>query len=253
MFTQILVLNSILAFSKCKSFIENGQRLENMSWRLWQFNHSRKPTNKIGNTTIKRFITGVLLSPADTVHDAYSHEVPQQIESGKEQFEQRPTEMSRTSSFCMVPASVNHVTNEPTAVKEAVMIPQQRQPPKQHTNQFVIITDDEEEDDDDDDYYLSDEDDDYKQDINYHFVNDFKKTQPRPTTPRRSLLSDLFGRASSPPSLLSNSASSFTSTTTSIILDDDTHQHLSHIALTKQKPSTSDPSELRWRESFHGW
>jgi hypothetical protein len=218
-----------------------------MSWRLWQFNHSRKPTNKIDNSAIKRFITAVLLSPADTVHDAYSHEVPQQIESVKEEFEQRPTstEMSRTSSFCMVPTTVS----SETIVEKEPIISEQHQ-----KKQFIVITDDDEEEDEDeeeDDYYLSDEDDDYEQDINYHFVNDFKKTQPRPTTPRRSLLSDLFGRVSSPPSLLSNSTSSFTSTTTSIILDN--NEHSSHIALTREKPSTSDPSEIRWRESFHGW
>jgi hypothetical protein len=246
---QVLNKHFFLAFNKCKSFIENGQRLENMSWRLWQFNHSRKSTNKIDNSTIKRFITAVLLSPADTVHDAYSHEVPQQIRSAKEE---RPTEMSRTSSFCMVPVAttVDHVPNESTKVQQS----------EQLQKQFVVVTDDddEDEDEDEDDYYLSDEDeeeeedDDYEQNIN--FVNDFKKTQPRPTTPRRSLLSDLFGRVSSPPSLLSNSTSSFTSTTsTSITLDDEAHQHSSHIALTKQKPSTSDPSEIRWRESFHGW
>ncbi|KAI8990914.1 hypothetical protein BDF20DRAFT_831004 [Mycotypha africana] len=34
------------AFNKCKSFIKHGQRLENMSWRLWRYNHQQSCAEK---------------------------------------------------------------------------------------------------------------------------------------------------------------------------------------------------------------
>lgn len=204
----------MIAFNKCKSFIENGQRLEYMSWRLWH----RQQHDRIDNN-IKQIITSLILSPATLVHDAYSHEVPQSTQKcypSTIHHHASSTSLSRSSSFCKV--------------KKDIVI--------------------QKEEEDYDDYYLSDEDDIYEDDIyeeddlyddvNYHFVKDFTKTQPRPATPRRSLLSDLLQRA---PSLLSNSSCSFTSnnsTTTqnSIIIDNE---------------SNNKHNNNEWRESFHGW
>ncbi|OBZ85020.1 hypothetical protein A0J61_06925 [Choanephora cucurbitarum] len=236
-----------IAFNKSKNYIENGQRLENMSWRLWQY--QRQPTNKIDNSTIKRFITSVLLSPA-AVHDADSHEVAQE----KCYDDEGNKELSCSSSIIIV----DHKYQPATA---SLSPPQDNQTT---TRNNIIITEDEE----DEDYYLSDDDlydeDDEEEeqlsDINTNFVRDFQKTQPRPTTPRRSLLSDLFSRVSSPPSLLSNSTSSFTSTNTNNSSMED-HQHAqqhssfskNHAALSILRENDSTPNETRWRESFHGW
>ncbi|KAI8090263.1 uncharacterized protein B0P05DRAFT_584478 [Gilbertella persicaria] len=234
------------AFNKCKNYIENGQRLENMSWRLWQY--QRQPTNKIDNNTIKRFITSVLLSPA-AVHDAHSHEV---VRERCHDDEANKEESSCSSSIVVI----DNKQQQETCSKHVVIIEEDEE--------------EEDEDDDDDDYYPSEDDlyddEDYEEqekeqvnDISYHFV----KTQPRPTTPRRSLLSDLLGRVSSPPSLLSNSTSSFTSTNT--IEDQQQSQqqqqqqqqqqetfHKTNLTLSILQKD-SQQNEIRWRESFHGW
>lgn len=39
-----LINNTIIVFSKCKDSLENGRRLENMSWRLWYRESSLKQT-----------------------------------------------------------------------------------------------------------------------------------------------------------------------------------------------------------------
>ncbi|CEP17353.1 hypothetical protein [Parasitella parasitica] len=266
------------AFNKCKPFIENGTRLENISWRLWQY--QRQPTNKIDNTTIKRFITSVLLSPAN-VHDAYSHEVPQP----RTQKCYEPTTImpphepkSATSSFIVLDA------NKPERKPDA-----KNNEDDYEDDEDYYLSDDLYDDDDED---LYDDDDEDEQDVaNQHkqqqqqqqrakeesqFINDFKKTQPRPTTPRRSLLSDLLGRVSPPPSLLSNSTCSFTtanslmedesssassSSSTASTTSSNENKNTSKIALnphpfvntTSVSNATNDPSQARWRESFHGW
>ncbi|KAG2213547.1 uncharacterized protein EV154DRAFT_530420 [Mucor mucedo] len=179
------------------------KRLEYMSWRQWHLQNKHK---EVDNKST------LLLSAAATTHDAYSHEVPQTQKCYPSTIHHHAsTSLSRSSSFCKTDAL---------------------------------------DEEDDDDYYLSDEDiyeddddeDLYQDDVNYHFVKDFTKTQPRPATPRRSLLSDLLQRA---PSLLSNSSCSFTSnnssTTQSSILLDDTHQ------------KNTNHHTTEWRESFHGW
>ncbi|KAL9542143.1 hypothetical protein MBANPS3_008757 [Mucor bainieri] len=279
------------AFTKCKPYIENGTRLENMSWRLWQY--QRQPTNYIDNTTIKRFITSVLLSPVN-VHDAYSHEVAQPIQKC----------CTPTTTTAMAPAEPKSATSSFVVVDEKVKaddMQAKEQPDEQHDDDDDAYEDDEYEDDED--YYLSDdlyddEDDDLydddQEEENDHvddvkasrikeesqFNHDFRKMQPRPTTPRRSLLSDLLGRVSSPPSLLSNSTCSFTtnnsltedesssasssssastSSSTTTTNTTNTTKYTSKIALnTQHHPftttnTTNDLSEIRWRESFHGW
>lgn len=288
------------AFTKCKPYIENGTRLENMSWRLWQY--QRQPTNYIDNTTIKRFITSVLLSPVN-VHDAYSHEVAQ------------PTQKcyTPTTTTTMAPAEPKSATSSFIVVNEKVKADDLQTKEQQHDDDDDDNDDndayEDDEYEDDEDYYLSDDlyddedddlyDDDEEQEEGDHtddvkanpsqikeenqFNHDFKKTQPRPTTPRRSLLSDLLGRVSSPPSLLSNSTCSFTtnnsltedesssasssssaSTSSSTTTNNTTNttkyntNHSSKIALnTQHHPfttnTTNDLSEIRWRESFHGW
>ncbi|KAK4510759.1 uncharacterized protein ATC70_005192 [Mucor velutinosus] len=281
------------AFAKCKPFIENGTRLENMSWRLWQY--QRQPTNYIDNTTIKRFITSVLLSPV-SVHDAYSHEVAQHTQKC----------YTPTTTTTMAPAELESATSSFIVVDDKAKaddMPAKEQQDEQHGDDDDDDNDDTYEDDeyeDDEDYYLSDdlyddEDDDLYEDDHVdnvkanpsqikeesQFNHDFKKMQPRPTTPRRSLLSDLLGRVSSPPSLLSNSTCSFTtnnsltedesssasssssastssSTTTNNTTTKYTTNHPSKIALNTQhhpftNNTTNDLSEIRWRESFHGW
>ncbi|CAO3646275.1 unnamed protein product [Mucor fragilis] len=283
------------AFAKCKPYIENGTRLENMSWRLWQY--QRQPTNYIDNTTIKRFITSVLLSPVN-VHDAYSHEVAQ------------PTQKCYTPTTTMAPAELESATSSFIVVDETAKADDMQAKEQQNearSNDEAAYEDDEYEDDED--YYLSDdlyddddddlydddeqEEDDHVDDVKANpphtreesqFNHDFRKMQPRPTTPRRSLLSDLLGRVSPPPSLLTNSTCSFTtnnsltedessstsssssastssSTTTTNSTTNTTKyntNHTSKIALnTQHHPfttnTTNDLSEIRWRESFHGW
>ncbi|RCI05569.1 hypothetical protein CU098_001226 [Rhizopus stolonifer] len=49
--------------NKCKNYIENGQRLEYMSWRLWQYKTLHK--------------TSAPASSAGVAHDAFCHEVSQ--------------------------------------------------------------------------------------------------------------------------------------------------------------------------------
>ena len=241
-----------------------------MSWRLW---HQQKK-NKVDNN-----IASLLLSPATSfVHDAYSHEVSQSTQkcyestiqhhassSNQQQQEKDASLLSRSSSFCKVvyqdtKLDVKQLQNE----------------------------EEDEDDEDDDDYYLSeddiyedDEEEDYCNEINYHFVQDFKKTQPRPATPKRSLLSDLLQRVSSPPSLLSNSSCSFASNSTSthhssILLDDYNNNnnnnntkhssittttklpvHLTTTATTTIATNKNHANDIqhdvKWRESFHGW
>ncbi|GAA5806972.1 hypothetical protein MFLAVUS_000321 [Mucor flavus] len=256
-------------FSKCKSFIDHGKRLEYMSWRLW---YCRQQNDRIDNN-IKQIITSLLLSPAFPVHDAYSHEVSQAAQNcfqstiqhhasiNKQQQQQQqqlhasptlepPTILSRSSSFCKVKDNTPSLTN--SILHTRVVVPEQKQ------------EQDEEEDDlddyeEDEDYYLSDDDDIYEEDlddINYQFVRDFTKTQPRPLIPRRSLLSDLLQRVSSPPSLLSNSSSSFTSNSTttqhSIILDDEfNHKH--NTTASPNNSILTTHNEQRWKQSFRGW
>ncbi|KAL0140917.1 hypothetical protein V8B55DRAFT_1511522 [Mucor lusitanicus] len=270
------------AFTKCKPYIENGTRLENMSWRLWQY--QRQPTNYIDNTTIKRFITSVLLSPVN-VHDAYSHEVAQPAQKC----------YTPTTTTTMAPAEPKSATFSFIVVDDKVNKADDLQAKEPHD-------DDDDEYEDDEDYYLSDDlydddlyDEDDQEEEHDHvddvkanpsqirkesqFNHDFRKMQPRPTTPRRSLLSDLLGRVSSPPSLLSNSTCSFT--TNSSLTEDESSSsassssssastssstttnttkyntnHSSKIASTTQHhpfTTNTDPSEIRWRESFHGW
>ncbi|GAN11124.1 hypothetical protein MAM1_0478c10681 [Mucor ambiguus] len=277
------------AFTKCKPYIENGTRLENMSWRLWQY--QRQPTNYIDNTTIKRFITSVLLSPVN-VHDAYSHEVAQPAQKC----------YTPTTTTTMAPAELKSATSSFIVVDEKVKTDDMQAKEQQDEQHDDAYEDDEYEDDEDyylsddlyddedDDLYDDDQEDDHVDDVKAsqikeesQFNHDFKKMQPRPTTPRRSLLSDLLGRVSSPPSLLSNSTCSFTtnnsltedesssasssssastssSTTTNNTANATKYNtsHTSKIALnTQHQPFTTntahDLSEIRWRESFHGW
>ncbi|KAI8080929.1 hypothetical protein BDF21DRAFT_398617 [Thamnidium elegans] len=265
--------NMWTVFSKCKSYINHGQRLEYMSWRLW---YCRQQNDRIDNN-IKQIITSLLLSPAFPVHDAYSHEVPQAAQNcfqstiqhhasinNKQQHAspilEPPTTTSSRSSFCKVKDNTPSLTNSiiHTRVEEY----------KQDDDNEDDDLDDEEEEDEED-YYLSDDDDIYEDeqddldDINYQFVRDFTKTQPRPFTPRRSLLSDLLQRVSSPPSLLSNSSSSFTSNSTttqhSIILDDDfNHKHNNNTTASPNNSilttkNSNNNNEIRWKQSFHGW
>lgn len=255
--------NKILAFHKCKSYIEQGQRLEYMSWRLW---HQEKKQHRIDNN-IKQMITSLLLSPAATcsVHDAYSHEVPQS-----------PQKCYESTIHCH--ASNNNKQDDACNVVVDLPIIDDAKAVKKEKEQEAAIrdVDDVEDDDDvddedydDDDYYLSDEEEDEDDivdtdDMNYHFVRDFKKTQPRPATPRRSLLSDLFQRASPPPpSLLSNSSSSFTSHSTTTTIEEQQqqekipeqqqqqkhHQHQQQLQHQQQQQL----QQMKWRESFHGW
>lgn len=155
-----------------------------------------------------------LLLSAVATHDAYSHEVPQTQKCYPSTIHHHAsTSLSRSSSFCKTDA----------------------------------LLDEEDEDDyylSDEDIYEDDEDDLYQDDVNYHFVKDFTKTQPRPATPRRSLLSDLLQRA---PSLLSNSSCSFTSTASSqasLVEDSSLNNH--------QKINNNNTT-TEWSESFHGW
>ncbi|KAI9273195.1 hypothetical protein EDC94DRAFT_594158 [Helicostylum pulchrum] len=279
--------NMWTGFSKCKSYRDHGQqRLEYMSWRLW---YCRQGNDRIDNN-IKQIITSLLLSPAFPVHDAYSHEVPQAAQNcfqstiqhhasinNKQQQQQHQhasspilepptttttTTLSRSSSFCKVKDNTPSLTNSIIHTRTAV----QEQEQEEEQDDDDDLDDDYEEDED---YYLSDDDDIYEDeqddldDINYQFVRDFTKTQPRPLIPRRSLLSDLLQRVSSPPSLLSNSSSSFTSNSTttqhSIILDDDFNStHHKHNNNTTASPNnsilTTHPhNEQRWKQSFRGW
>ena len=251
-----------------------------MSWRLWQY--ERQPTNYIDNRTIKRLITSVLLSPVN-VHDAYLHEVPQ------------PTKKCYEPTTAPIP--------EPKSTASSFIIVDKKTKIDDKEKQFEEYQD---EDENDEDHYLSDDlyddDDDLYDDDDEEeeedgeqaekeklqakeesqFIHDFKKTQPRPTTPRRSLLSDLLGRVSSlPPSLLSNSTCSFT-TTNSLIEDESSSSSSSSSTTSSASTSTSttanqnkhntskialnshpftnntnittnELSEVRWRESFHGW
>ncbi|KAL7313853.1 hypothetical protein PS15m_007540 [Mucor circinelloides] len=275
------------AFTKCKPFIENGTRLENMSWRLWQY--QRQPTNYIDNTTIKRFITSVLLSPVN-VHDAYSHEVPQPAQkcyTPTTTTAMAPEPKSATSSFIVVDDKAKADDLEAKEEQD------DEYDDEYEDDEDYYLSDDLYDDDDDDLYEEEEEEDDRDHDVKANpsqtkkesqFNHDFRKMQPRPTTPRRSLLSDLLGRVSSPPSLLSNSTCSFTTnnsmtedesssasssssastssstTTTTNTTNTTKHNtnHTSKIALnTQHHPfttnTTNDLSEIRWRESFHGW
>ncbi|KAI9357866.1 hypothetical protein BD770DRAFT_388539 [Pilaira anomala] len=257
------------AFSKCKSYIHHGQRLEYMSWRLW-YCRQHQQHDRIDNN-IKQIITSLLLSPAFMVHDAYSHEVPQLAQTHSEpitthQQHQHQQQQQQQPQ----PQQPQQPTLEPIHARSFI---QQNTPSLTHTDQIDLNEEEEEEDeedDDDDDYYLSDDiyeeedEQDDLEDTNYHFIKDFTKTQPRPATPRRSLLSDLLQRVSSPPSLLSNSSSSFTSHSTtqhSILLDDDDeveededdfNSTLKHHTTNNTTLLTTN-HELKWRESFHGW
>lgn len=233
------------AFHKCKSYIEQGQRLEYMSWRLW---HQEKKQHRIDNN-IKQMITSLLLSPAATcsVHDAYSHEVPQS-----------PQKCYESTIHCH--ASNNNKQDDACKVVDLPIIIEAKAAKEEE--EAANDVDDEDEDYDDDDYYLSDEEDEDDDvivdtdDMNYHFVRDFKKTQPRPATPRRSLLSDLFQRASPPPpSLLSNSSSSFTShSTTTTIEEQQQQEKIPEQQKQQQQQQHQQPlQQMKWRESFHGW
>lgn len=244
-----------------------------MSWRLWQY--ERQPTNYIDNRTIKRLITSVLLSPVN-VHDAYSHEVPQ---STKKCYEPTTTSIpeskSTTSSFIIIDKKTK-IDDKEEQVEEY------QYEDEEDADHYLS---DDLYDDDDDDLYDDDEEDEQVEKEKFQakeenqFIHDFKKTQPRPTTPRRSLLSDLLGRVSSPPpSLLSNSTCSFTTTnsltedessssssstssasTSSSTTANQNKHNTSKIALNSHpftnntNITTNELSEVRWRESFHGW
>ncbi|KAI8875358.1 hypothetical protein K501DRAFT_280449, partial [Backusella circina FSU 941] len=277
-------------FNKCKSYIENGDRLEYMSWRLWQYqrknNHCRKEEEKNDN--------GTLFQPS-AAHDAYPHEVPQPFQkchpSTIHNHEKRlliewtpPTDEPILSLSSYDKTRQQAVTSHCSS--RDVIIPctslRMITPPLEENqliekgdidNDDVDYEDDDDFDDDydDDDYFLSDDDYDDDDEVNYSIVvNEFKKTQPRPATPRRSLLSDLLQKQCSPhPSRSpSNQYLSPSSSTTSFEQDlsqslrdslhreswfsSDGEQHITNQVTVHKKPR-NDPSESRWLESFHGW
>lgn len=220
-----------------------------MSWRLWycrQHQHDRIDNNIITSL--------LLLSPAFMVHDAYSHEVPQLAQNHSEPTTTHQQQQQQQQQPILEP--INHHSRS---------FIQQNTPSLTHTDQ-IDLNDEEYDDEDEDDYYLSDEEEEdlYEEDeqddlddTNYHFIKDFTKTQPRPATPRRSLLSDLLQRVSSPPSLLSNSSSSFTSHSTtqhSILLDEEQQEEEEEeedFNSTRKYHTTTLLTTNN--ESFHGW
>lgn len=64
-----------LVFTKCKDNLENGRRLENMSWRLW-FRESNAEREEKTAPTVRTPIPIPVLSPDDSHDDYFSQSLP---------------------------------------------------------------------------------------------------------------------------------------------------------------------------------
>jgi hypothetical protein len=141
-------------------------------------------------------------------------------------------------------------------------------PPLEQQTQIIKQDEIDYDDDyqDDDDYFLSDDDDDDDDYFYYHkrknndidFVNDFKKTQPRPT-PRRSLLSDLIQKqcmiSSNPTYCSSSNIKTFEQDLSQSLRDSIHRESLSDQEYSQKNAVHTKKRDLQpsWLESFHGW
>ncbi|KAI8145217.1 hypothetical protein BJV82DRAFT_655905 [Fennellomyces sp. T-0311] len=265
-------------FTKCKAHLENGQRLENMSWRLWyhekqqqsqrqQFDDyfsyipttpslqtcssSASSVSSHTSSSIKRFIS--LLSPGQ---DVWSH--------------QPPTAPTTVESHDRQTDTNQQASAEPV-----------------HEDQVVDddCDDDLDDLDDDDDISLDEEDDLFDDEELLDHADDdegcFKKREPAPLPPQPSLLSTMLNRQATTSSLTITSCNTkpdhylrkelsdslrrnvlwehlqqkttFYTSTNNRRKQQQQQQQQQAILLPKRPPQENNPSNTGWLESFHGW
>ncbi|KAI8983784.1 hypothetical protein BDB01DRAFT_850440 [Pilobolus umbonatus] len=204
------------AFNKCKSIIENGHRLEYMSWRLWHEQQKKQ------ESSIKQKLSSLLLSPA---HNAYRHEV---VHTSLTEKEYSHRHAQQTPSIDTSQATLTRPISQPIQYDNTL-------PSHCSTHYSSNVTQSSDSDDyEDEDYYISSDDlyDDEEEEEEYiHFT----KTTPKQPT-HHSLLSDLFEKSKScskPPSLISNSSSTLTQ------LDQSTPDITSNISSAYCKSTTN--------------
>ncbi|KAI8344194.1 hypothetical protein BC941DRAFT_5949 [Chlamydoabsidia padenii] len=199
-----------LVLSKCKNHLEDGARLENLSWRLW---HQKQPHHSVQPI--------LSLSGGDDCH-----EVPQEKQTQHDHVPEEKKDFAFSTKANNASPTHSNPDNAPRQTSRT-------------TTPSLSDSYQQEDDDDDDDYLYDDEYDDdddiyddddlYDDDDNYIYEEEeeskfmhrrrldklrsspnqhyFQKTSPQPLTKQPSLLSALF---KTPP----NSSSSSVSITT---------------------------------------
>ncbi|CAO3591403.1 unnamed protein product [Absidia cylindrospora] len=235
---QLVSMWSVL--SKCKNHLEQGTRLENMSWRLWHQKHQHQ----------QPFVKPILsLSAGNPLH-----EVSQTKQTQKNHVPDKDdwsysliTVTSSASSPLQQPKEKKITTKAEAAGSTNALVPSTATAPNTNNSRTTTPSlsssyqyeDGENDDDDDydDDFYDDDYDDDIYDDDDLYDDNDnyiydeaeeafmhnyraeklrtyrssqhyFEKTSPQPLTQQPSLLSALFKTSSSSSSIISPPSSS---------------------------------------------
>ncbi|KAI8340152.1 hypothetical protein BC941DRAFT_419544 [Chlamydoabsidia padenii] len=253
---QLVSMWSVI--SKCKDHLEEGIRLENLSWRQWYHQHQQTHSSLSDQSNLLSLSAG----PA-------RHEVSQK-QKETQQKDQVLVKKGDDWSFISEKSSTSSSDNRQLHLVNS----NPATPPLSNPHKVDLY------DDDDDDYFYDEYDDDiyddddlYDDDDNYIYqedderafmhIEDYfqKKALPQPLIQRPSLLSALF---KTPPS---SSASSSSSSSSSIGLNVPDHfltkewtNSLRDNVLwehVQQKPFFSPPKKpdyhQAWSESFHGW
>ncbi|KAI7863386.1 hypothetical protein BDF14DRAFT_1885221 [Spinellus fusiger] len=237
---DLSVLWTVLA--KCKTQLENGQRLENMAWRLWHYQHKSLLLIPMKNE-VKDHQQQQTLPVAQRFLMCLSTPHIQQPRVSSQQAQ------SHLSVLLKPTLLMGHLSSY-SAEK-----------PKDPSAQSSLASED---------LFISENDTHEASDIE---DTTFAKTQPA-TTPRHSLLSLLLHQPSlTPPSLLSQSSCPSETPTTESVVGSSTDQDIGedpcvelsesmqknvvweHIQHGTFHPSSEDPfnDPTEWNESFHGW
>ncbi|KAL1927010.1 hypothetical protein VTP01DRAFT_5340 [Rhizomucor pusillus] len=219
-------------FTKCKAHLENGERLENMSWRLWYHEKQQHQSlaSRTSATTTSDYFSYIPLSPSSSTtscssstsssikrficslspgHSAWSHQ--------QKPVEQHKLDNEDACGIAITRSKRSHddvhrqtwqtpdlsQTNQQTPADPTLSTPDRADDDVDDDEQDDYEDDLlEDEEDDDDDFDLDDYDDDDDDDDDYDDefdANDcFEKTPPRPVTPRRSLLSAMLQHNATP-------------------------------------------------------
>ncbi|KAI8877073.1 hypothetical protein K501DRAFT_288577 [Backusella circina FSU 941] len=191
-----------------------------------------------------------------------SHQKQEWAPTNKSILSDNKTTAKRASSYDKQQKQKQYDSTRCSQITSATQSIRMITPPLEQQTQIIKqdkIDYDDYEDDDDDDYFLSEDDDDdyfyYHKRNDTDFVNDFKKTQPRPT-PRRSLLSDLIQKQCM---ISSNttycSSSNIKMQDLSQSLRDSIHRESDQEYSRKDSVVHTKKRDLQptWLESFHGW
>ncbi|CAO3647127.1 unnamed protein product [Cunninghamella echinulata] len=238
-------------FSKYKKYMENGTRLENLSWRLWHQKQKFVPPN-------------LSLSAGKPCHEVSQKKQTQhdQVLNEKHNMIEYPS----TSTTPTTTATTNNNNNNSRTTTPSLTDSYQHGDEDYDEDEDEDYLYDEEDDDDDylyddeDDYLYDDEDeDDYydeeeelrklKEAIRLHKEKklnqySFEKTPPRPLTQQPSLLSALFKTPPSSNSSSTTTTSSSSTSTSSTDLNQQTyrshHHHPSYPSLVPTSTATNN-------------